>query len=106
MSAVLHAEGLTVELPGGRAAVDDVSIAVGPGEILGLVGESGSGKTTLALALLGYARPGCRIVAGSVEVAGMRLTGLDEDRGTESSWPCRLVRPAGPGVGTESVACE
>ena len=78
MSAVLHAEGLTVELPGGRAAVDDVSIAVGPGEILGLVGESGSGKTTLALALLGYARPGCRIVAGSVEVAGMRLTGLDE----------------------------
>ena len=78
MSAVLHAEGLTVELPGGRAAVDGVSIAVGPGEILGLVGESGSGKTTLALALLGYARPGCRIVAGSVEVAGMRLTGLDE----------------------------
>ena len=78
MSAVLHAEGLTVELPGGRAAVDKVSVAVGPGEILGLVGESGSGKTTLALALLGYARPGCRIVAGSVEVAGTRLTGLDE----------------------------
>ena len=78
MSAVLHAKGLTVELPGGRAAVDGVSIAVRPGEILGLVGESGSGKTTLALALLGYARPGCRIVAGSVEVAGIRLTGLDE----------------------------
>ena len=78
MSAVLHADGLTVEVPGGRAVVDGVSIAVGPGEILGLVGESGSGKTTLALALLGYARPGCRIVAGSVEVAGVRLTGVDE----------------------------
>jgi peptide/nickel transport system ATP-binding protein len=78
VSAVLHAEGLRVELPGGRAAVDDVSIAVGRGEILGLVGESGSGKTTLALALLGFARQGCRIVAGSVEVAGTRLTGLDE----------------------------
>jgi peptide/nickel transport system ATP-binding protein len=78
VSAVLHADGLTVEVPGGRAVVDGVSIAVGPGEILGLVGESGSGKTTLALALLGYARPGCRIVAGSVEVAGVRLTGVDE----------------------------
>ena len=78
MSAVLRADGLTVELPGGRAAVDNVSLAVGPAEILGLVGESGSGKTTLALALLGYARPGCRIVAGSVDVAGTRLTGLSE----------------------------
>jgi peptide/nickel transport system ATP-binding protein len=79
VSAVLQVEGLTVELPGGRAAVDDVSLAVGPAEILGLVGESGSGKTTLALALLGYARPGCRIVAGSVDVAGTRLTGLSEN---------------------------
>ena len=78
MSAVLQAEGLTVELPGGRAAVNDVSISVRSREILGLVGESGSGKTTLALALLGYARPGCRIAAGSVDVGGTRLTGLTE----------------------------
>ena len=75
---VLRVEGLSVELPGGLPIVDDVSISVAAGEILGLVGESGSGKTTLALALLGYARPGCRIAAGMVEVSGTRLTGVGE----------------------------
>jgi peptide/nickel transport system ATP-binding protein len=38
-------------------ALADVSIAIGPGETLGLVGESGSGKTTLARTLLGITTP-------------------------------------------------
>jgi peptide/nickel transport system ATP-binding protein len=74
----LRVAGLGVQLEGGEPVVEDVSLQVEPGSILGLVGESGSGKTTTALALLGYARPGARVVEGTVEVAGERLSGRTE----------------------------
>jgi len=38
-------------------ALSDITLAIRPGEILGLVGESGSGKTTLARVLLGLTSP-------------------------------------------------
>jgi peptide/nickel transport system ATP-binding protein len=74
----LAVDDLRIELLSGEPVVEDVSFRVGPGEVLGLVGESGSGKTTTALALLGYARPGVRVAAGTIDVAGTRVSGLSE----------------------------
>jgi peptide/nickel transport system ATP-binding protein len=56
--------------------VSDISFDVKKGEVLALIGESGSGKTTIALALMGYARHGCRITQGTLNVAGTDVTAL------------------------------
>ncbi len=59
--------GLTV-IADGKPIVADLDFAIARGEVLALIGESGSGKTTAGLALLGYARRGCRIAGGGVRV--------------------------------------
>ncbi|MEU4331926.1 dipeptide/oligopeptide/nickel ABC transporter permease/ATP-binding protein [Nonomuraea dietziae] len=51
--AVLEVRNLTVTFPGGVTPVREVSLTVGPGEIVGLVGESGSGKSLTAYAVGG-----------------------------------------------------
>jgi peptide/nickel transport system ATP-binding protein len=53
---VLSIENLTVAIPGGgdrRFAVENLSLALSPGEILCVVGESGSGKSVTAQAVMG-----------------------------------------------------
>ena len=75
MSApVLDVQGLTVRLPTGADrtnAVENVSFAVAPGEIVCVVGESGSGKSVTAHAVMGLLPPGqLTATAGRVLLEG------------------------------------
>jgi oligopeptide/dipeptide ABC transporter ATP-binding protein len=59
------------------SALRGVSLAVQPGEAVGLVGESGSGKSTLARVLLGLTHPRLsRIDAGTIAIDGEDVTGF------------------------------
>jgi len=67
---VLTVEGLTKRF-GGFTAVNEVSFAVEPGEILGLIGPNGSGKSTIFNLLSGALAPN----AGSIRFEGREIAG-------------------------------
>ncbi len=79
---LLRLQDLVVEFPDPHRrhqtvrAVDQVSLTIGRGEILGLVGKSGSGKTTLAKTVLRLYRPR----SGRIELGGVDITHLNEPR--------------------------
>jgi peptide/nickel transport system ATP-binding protein len=50
--------------------VDDVSLTLERGKVLGLIGESGAGKSTVGLSSMGYGRGGVRITGGEVVLNG------------------------------------
>jgi peptide/nickel transport system permease protein len=75
--------GLSIGYPQGskiRLVVDDVSLEVQPGEILGLVGESGSGKTQTAFAILGLLPENAHVTAGTIRVNGANILALPPAR--------------------------
>ena len=68
---MLEARHGLVKRYGNLVAVDGVSFAVAPGEMVGLLGPNGAGKTTTVAMVAGLVRPD----AGEVRVEGRPLTG-------------------------------
>ncbi len=78
---LLEVRNLRIEFPtrrGALVAVDDISFAIAPGEVLGVVGESGAGKSLTGAAIIGLLEPPGRITAGEVKLNGLRIDNLPE----------------------------
>ncbi len=68
---LLRLSGVTLRF-GGLTAVNDVSLSVDEGELVGLIGPNGAGKTTVFNLVTGVYAP----AAGRLEFAGRNLAGL------------------------------
>lgn len=91
-------QGLTRRF-GGLTAVDQVDLAVAPGEIYGFLGRNGAGKTTLIRALLGLIRP----TSGEVRVLG---TAVRCGRRAPALWARVGYLVEGPGLYPSLTALE
>lgn len=65
MESVIHAQGIC-KTYGNKIALDNVSLNIPAGRIIGLIGPNGAGKTTLLKGILGLAT-----VDGSLQVLGL-----------------------------------
>jgi peptide/nickel transport system ATP-binding protein len=92
-------ERLTVLSSGtGSKVIQDISLEVRGGEILGIVGESGSGKTTLGLAMIQHTRRGLKIGEGTVVVDGQNLGALSGEQLRELRGNALAYVPQDPGT--------
>lgn len=73
---VLTVRNASMAYPGGVTALDDVSLAIGTGELLAIVGPSGSGKSTLLNIMGTLDRP----TSGTVEIGGRDVSSLSDRR--------------------------
>jgi peptide/nickel transport system ATP-binding protein len=87
------------EPPRDVVLVDDVSVSVAKGKVLGLIGESGAGKSTIGLSAMAYGRGGVRLTGGEIilngrNIRGMNAAGLRALRGREVTYVAQSAAAA------------
>ncbi|MCB1360340.1 MAG: ABC transporter ATP-binding protein [Rhodobacter sp.] len=70
IEATVYAPG---EKPRNAVIVDDVSLSLERGKVMGLIGESGAGKSTIGLSALAYGRGGIRLSGGEIRLNGREI---------------------------------
>ena len=76
---VLKIRDLRIESISGLCLVNNISLELKRGEVLGLIGESGAGKSTIGIGAMAYTRAGCRITGGTVEIDGVSIRDLTSE---------------------------
>ena len=76
---VLKIRDLRIESVKGLVLVNNISLELKRGEVLGLIGESGAGKSTIGIGAMAYTRAGCRITGGTVEIDGVSIRDLSSE---------------------------
>ena len=81
MSQLVDISGLNIRFTGERTvyAVNDLSLSLGDGEVLGLLGESGSGKSVTLRALMRLLPRKRTQIAGHVKVLGRDVLAMDDE---------------------------
>ena len=81
--ALLTIKNLCIEFPsrhGNELAVDNLSLDLSPGEILGLVGESGAGKSTVGNGVVQLLSAPGRVSSGEVYLDGTLISDFDRNQ--------------------------
>ena len=81
MNHLVEIRNLNIRFTGERTvyAVNDLSLSLGDGEVLGLLGESGSGKSVTLGALMRLLPKKRTQISGSVQVLGRDVLALDDE---------------------------